>query len=157
LALPVDFARPAVQTFEGRQLRLGIDSALATALRRIGAARNASLFMTLLAATNVLLSRMTGQRDITVGSPMAGRTHPDLEDQVGYCVNTLPLRTGVRRSETFASLLDRVRDIVSAAIEHQSYPLDRLVDDLDLPRDLARSPLFDVVVAIEPMHRDALS
>lgn len=157
LELPTDRARPAVQTFEGDQFRITFDLSLSAAVRALAAEHGASVFMTLLAAMNVLLARMSGQRDITVGSPMAGRTHPDLDDQIGYFVNTVPLRTILSGEDTFTTLLKRTRESVTAAFEHQAYPFDRLVDDLDIPRDMARSPLFDVMVAMENNERGDLA
>ncbi len=149
LDLPTDFARPAVQTFEGDQFRLDFDADLAGAVRALAERQGVSLFVMLLASVTVLLARTSGQDDVTLGSPIAGRTHPSLDDQIGYYVNLAPLRTRVRRGESFAAFLHRVRDVFSAAVEHQTYPFDRLVEDLVVARDLGRSPLFDVVVAMD--------
>jgi amino acid adenylation domain-containing protein/non-ribosomal peptide synthase protein (TIGR01720 family) len=157
LALPTDDPRPAVQTFEGRQYGVDLEASLAARIRTFAEAHGVSLYMLLLAAMKVLLARMSGQEDVTVGSPMAGRTHPDLDDQIGYYVNTVPLRTTVRGADRFVDLLARVRDVVSAAYEHQIYPFDRIVDDLDIERDLSRSPLFDVMVAMEPSEGTELA
>lgn len=149
LALPTDRPRGPVQTFEGDQIALTLDPALSAGVRALAAAQGATVFMTLVAAVTALLARTAGQRDITVGSPIAGRTHPDLHDQIGYFVNTVPLRLTVSDDDTFASLVARARDVVTSADAHQSYPFDRLVDDLAIVRDLARSPLFDVMVAMD--------
>ncbi len=157
LTLPIDAPRPAVQTFDGSRFRFDLDAELAAHLRALSVERGASLFMMLLAGMNVLLARISGQNDVTVGSPMAGRTHPDLDDQIGYYVNTVPLRTMVRNGERFVDLLERTRDVVAAAFEHQAYPFDRLVDDVRVTRDLARSPLFDVMVAMETTARADLA
>jgi amino acid adenylation domain-containing protein/non-ribosomal peptide synthase protein (TIGR01720 family) len=146
--LPRDFPRPAVQTFSGGQTSREIPRETVARLERTGATAGATMFMTLLAAARVLLLRYTGQRDVIVGTPVSGRTHPDLEQQVGFYVNLLPLRTPIAPADTFRQVLDQVRKACTAAYEHD-YPFDRLVGDLDLPRDLSRSPLFDVLLSVE--------
>ena len=153
LDLPADFPRPPIQTFEGDQFRVDLDEDLASAVRGLAERHGASLFTTLLASVTILFARTSGQDDVTVGSPIAGRTHPSLDDQIGYYVNMVPLRARVRRGEPFAAFLQRLRDIVSAAVEHQTYPFDRLVEDMVIARDLGRSPLFDVVVAMDCQRR----
>ena len=105
--------------------------------------------MTLVAIVKVLLYRYTGQRDICIGSPIAGRMHADLANQIGFYVNTLVLRDEVRGSEPFGQLLARVKRTAEEAYEHQAFPFDRLVEELEVARDLSRSPLFDVMVAYE--------
>lgn len=147
--LPTDAPRPPVQRFHGETLSLTINRDVADGLRALSTRHGATLFMTLLAALDVLLYRYTGESDVTVGSPMTGRVHPDLEDQVGFYVNTLALRTRLNPREPFASLLDRVRDTTAAAFGHQSWPFDRLVEGLRLPRNLGRSPLFDIMLVVE--------
>ena len=112
-------------------------------------ARNASLFMVLAAAVKVLLHRYTAQEDILLGFPIAGRSHPDLENQVGFYVNMLPLRDSVRADAPFLDLLDSVRTTATEAYDHQGYPFDRLVDELDIVRDVSRSPMFDVIVVMQ--------
>ena len=157
LDLATDGPRPAVQTFAGRHHRLTIDAAIVTRLKALGASRGASPFMTLVAVVKVLLHRYTAQHDVRVGVPIAGRTREELGNQIGFFVNTLVLRDQVNSDEPFVALLDRVKRTAEAAYEHQRYPFDRLVDELDLPRDLSRSPLFDVMVAYEAEPDIALS
>jgi amino acid adenylation domain-containing protein/FkbH-like protein/FkbM family methyltransferase len=149
LELPTDFSRAAMQTFRGDHIQRRLDAPLAAGIRAVAARHGATLFMTLLSALDVLLYRYTGETDITVGSPMTGRVHPDLENQVGFYVNTLALRVAVAPRERFATLLDRVRDDMAAAFDHQAYPFDRLVEELRLRRDLGRSPLFDIMLVVE--------
>ncbi len=105
--------------------------------------------MLLVSAVQVLLHRYTDQRDLIVGFPIAGRNHPDLEDQIGFYVNLLPLRADIDPDAPFTALLAQVRGTASEAYEHQAYPFDRIVDDLALARDVTRSPLFDVVVVMQ--------
>jgi non-ribosomal peptide synthetase component F len=102
--------------------------------------------MTLTALLIVLLHRLTGQEDIVIGLPVSGRDHADLENQVGFYVNTLPIRVRFKTDDTFENLLNTVKEIVLSAFEHQVYPFDRMVEDLGFDRDKSRSPLFDVVL-----------
>ena len=146
LDLPTDFPRPAVPSYRGRHHHEIIDADTAASLRALGAAHGASPFMTLVAITKVLLYRYTGQPDISVGSPIAGRIHPDLATQIGFYVNTLVLRDDVRGDEPFVTLLQRVKRTAEDAYTHQAFPFDRLVEDLEVARDLSRSPLVDVMV-----------
>jgi len=97
---------------------------------------------------NTLLYRYTGQEDIIIGTPIAGREHVDLEDQIGFYVNTLALRTQFHGTDNFRELLTNIREVTLGAYNHQSYPFDQLVDDLNLQRDLSRNPLFDVWVVV---------
>jgi non-ribosomal peptide synthetase component F len=111
----------------------------------------------LAAVVKVLLYRWTGQRDILVGFPIAGRDHPDLEDQIGFYVNTLPLRDRIGEGDSFLALLERVRTAATEAYEHQAYPFDLLVDELQVPRDVSRSPMLDVVVVMQNAGKPAPS
>jgi len=149
LNLPADHARPALLTSNGDVVKYSLDSSLSQSLKDLGKQQGASLFMVLLAGVKALLYRYTGQNDIVTGSPIAGRDHYQLENQIGFYVNTLPLRTQFKGNESFVQLLNKVKEVTVGAYDHQLYPFDRLVDDLDLQRDMSRSPLFDVMVALE--------
>ncbi|MEP7308333.1 MAG: amino acid adenylation domain-containing protein [Acidobacteriota bacterium] len=149
LDLPGDFARAAVQTYRGRHHRLVFDAGTRQRLTDLGAAHGATPFMTLVAVVKALLYRYTGQGDISIGSPIAGRMHPELADQIGFYVNTLVLRDQLQGAELFGTVLTRVKRTAEEAYAHQAYPFDRLVDELDVRRDLSRSPLFDVMVSYE--------
>jgi non-ribosomal peptide synthetase component F len=109
----------------------------------------ATLFMGLLAAVKVLLHRYTGQIDLIIGSPIAGRDHADLEGQIGCYINTLALRTQFRGENSFKELLSNIREVTLAAYEHQEYPFDELVDELHFQRDMSRGVLFDVMVVLQ--------
>jgi amino acid adenylation domain-containing protein len=146
LDLPTDFPRPPVRSWRGRAHAFLIPPALSAGLAALGAERGATLFMTLVALVKTLLHRYTGQRDLVVGFPIAGRNHADLAGQIGFYINTLPLRDAIDGALPFAEFLNQVRETATEAYEHQDYPFDRLVDDLALPRDVSRSPLFDVLV-----------
>jgi len=146
LDLPSDFPRPKIQTFEGRTLSFTLPEFLSQGLRKFGMEHQASEFMTLLALFHVLFSKYTGQDDIVIGTPIANREHPDIQDQIGFFLNTLALRNQSDRTENFSQFLNEVRENTLKAFSHQAYPFDMLVDGLELVRDLSRSPLFDVML-----------
>jgi non-ribosomal peptide synthetase component F len=149
LELPTDFPRPAVQTFNGTTLSHTLDPQLYSELRRMSRAHHVSLFMLLNTLVKTLLYRYSQQEDIVIGTPVLGRHHADLENQIGFYVNTLALRDQVVGAEPFRALLQRVKATTMAALAHQGYPFDRLVDELDIKRDMSRSPLFDVMVVVQ--------
>ena len=144
--LPTDFPRPPLKSHRGRSISFKINHAQTDGLLSVAASSGATLFMTLTAVVKTLLRRYTGQQEIVVGFAIAGRDHADLEGQIGFYVNTLPLRDKVDGTVSFLALLSAVRDTAMEAYEHQAYPFDRLVSELTLPRDTSRSPLFDVLV-----------
>ncbi|MFF5173343.1 amino acid adenylation domain-containing protein [Micromonospora sp. NPDC000089] len=146
LALPTDRPRPPVQTFDGGTATLRLPADLTERLRAVGRAHGATLYMTLLAAFQTLLHRYTGQDDICVGTPVAGRTRAETEDLVGFFVNTLVIRGRLDGGTRFADLLGAVREAALGAFAHQEVPFEQLVDELDLPRDPSRNPLFQVMV-----------
>ncbi len=145
LDLPLDYTRPPVQTFNGRRFYFNLDKSL----KNMANESNVSLFMVLVALIKVLLYRYTGQTDIMVGSPIAGRPLLELEDQLGFYVNTLVLRDQIEEEKSFVQLLEQVKQTATEAYHYQNYPFDRLVEELNLKRDLSRSPLFDVMVVLQ--------
>ncbi|MBD0256801.1 MAG: amino acid adenylation domain-containing protein [Cytophagales bacterium] len=149
LALTTDYPRPAVRSANGDACTATLDRQETDQLLAFSRENGASLFMTLLASLYALLYRYTGQDDLVVGSPIAGRNHADLENQIGFYVNTLALRTRFAGGESFSSLLEKVKKTTLDGYEHQMYPFDRLVDELDLSRDLSRTPLFDVNLVLQ--------
>ncbi|MDM8560647.1 non-ribosomal peptide synthase/polyketide synthase [Candidatus Parabeggiatoa sp. HSG14] len=148
LNLPTDFPRPPVKTYNGKKLSCLLATPLPD-LQNFNRQHNVSLFMTLVALVNVLFYRYTEQKDIIVGSPVAGRDHADLENQIGFYVNTLVLRSQNQSEMSFADFLQQIKSTTLEAYEHQIYPFDRLVQDLNLHRDVSRSPLFDVMVVMQ--------
>ena len=142
LELPTDRARPPVPSHQGAHLTFELSARLARALKELGRREGATLFMTLLAAYQVLLHRYSGQADIAVGTPIAGRGHPDLEGLIGFFANTLVLRSDLSGNPSFRELLARVRDTALGAYAHQDLPFERLVEELAPARDLSRNPLF---------------
>ena len=149
LDLPTDYPRPVTKTFNGDIAIQWISEELNQKLRVFVQDRKASLFMVLLSVANTLIYRYTGQKDIVIGTPVAGREHNGLENQVGFYINNLALRTQFEETESFKSLLEIVKHNTLDAFDHQAYPFDRLVDDLNIPRDTSRSPLFDVALVLQ--------
>lgn len=145
LNLPLDYGLSAGQDHRGVGEHLSIERSLTQSLKALSDQEGVTLFMTLFAAFNVLLSRHTGQEDIIVGSPIAGRHHFGCEDLVGFFINTLPLRTNLADNPNFRQLLKRVREVTLGAYTHQDIPLEKLVEELRPERVLNRHPLFDVL------------
>ena len=144
--LPVDRVRPAVADPAGAAITVPLDLAESNALRRMARAAGATPFAAAAALVSALLCRWS-TADVRLGFPVAGRTHPDQGDVVGPFLNTLVLRLCPDPEAGFATLLAAARDGVREALDHQTYPFDRLVDELQVPRDPARTPLFDVMVS----------
>ena len=144
LELPTDRPRPAVQTFHGAGQSIVLPQSLTEALKGLSRQEGVTLFMTLLAAFKVLLCRYTGQEDIVVGTPIAGRNRAEIEPLIGFFINTLVLRTDLSGDPRFRELLRRVREVALGAYDHQELPFEKLVEELQPQRDLSRTPLFQV-------------
>ncbi|MFI7041133.1 amino acid adenylation domain-containing protein [Microbispora rosea] len=149
LELPTDLPRPPEQGSAGAAHGIVLDRELADALTALGGANGATLYMTLLAAFQVLLARYSGQDDFAVGSPVSGRDLPELERVVGLFINSLPMRADLSGDPTFTELLGRVRETALDAYAHQELPFDRLVGELGVERDVSRSPVFQVMFALQ--------
>ncbi|HEX2077184.1 MAG TPA: amino acid adenylation domain-containing protein, partial [Longimicrobium sp.] len=149
LELPTDHPRPAVQTFRGATVTAELSLELLERLQALGRSEGATLYMTLLGAFQVLLSRYSGSKDVVVGSPIAGRTRKEAEELIGFFVNTLVLRTDLAGNPSFREVLRRVREVTLGAYEHQEVPFERLVAELQPERSLSHSPLFQVMFALQ--------
>ncbi|HLF29285.1 MAG TPA: amino acid adenylation domain-containing protein, partial [Anaerolineae bacterium] len=149
LDLPSDHPRPAVQSFRGSMQAFVLPETLHEALNALSRREGVTLFMTLLAAFNVVLNRYSAQADIVVGSPIANRSRSELEGLIGVFVNTLALRTNLGGDPTFTALLARVRDATLGAYAHQDLPFELLVEELRPERDLSRSPIFQVMFVFQ--------
>lgn len=147
--LPSNKKRPRIKTSNGRALSTYLDSETTKGLKKYTQDNGGSLFMGLLAAWNVLVYRYTSQTDIIFGTPSAGREHVDLKDQIGFYVNTLALRNEVKPKETFSEFYERVKVNTLNSYDHQMYPFDRLVEELNLLRDTSRSAIFDVMLILQ--------
>ncbi|MBW8687205.1 non-ribosomal peptide synthetase [Chitinophaga rhizophila] len=149
LELPVDGGRPDTQSFSGRIATFRLEKGESVQFQQLCQQHGASVYMGVMAAVNVLLYRYTGQHDLLVGSPVSGRIHPDLEDQIGCYVNTLCFRNTIEAADNFTTLLKSVKEGTINAFEHQSYPFDLLIEDLQVKRMRNRSLLFDVMVVMQ--------
>lgn len=156
LQLPTDRPRPALESFKGAALSFDLPATLSRALKKLGRTEEATLFMVILTAYSVLLSRWSGQRDIVVGSPIAGRRHREVEGVIGLFVNMLALRIEVAAKLTFRQLLGRVKAVTLGAYAHQDLPFEALVKELRPDRDLARQPIIQVVLALENYQEEGI-
>jgi amino acid adenylation domain-containing protein len=147
--LPLDKPRPRIQTFDGDSLLIEIDSALTGRTQQFAKGSGISLFVTLLSAFYALLNRYSGQRELAVGSPTAGRLSADVAGIVGYFANPVVLRAEVNSQTTFEELLTHTQRTVSEALEHQEFPFPLLVEQLGVQRDGARSPLFQAALVYQ--------
>ncbi|MEH1860990.1 MAG: amino acid adenylation domain-containing protein [Nostoc sp.] len=148
LELPTDKPRPPVQSFRGRVERFQLDRDLTQRLKQLSQESDATLFMTLLAAFLVLLSRYSGQLDIVVGSPIANRNNKSIEQLIGFFTNTLVLRGDLSGNPSFADFLAQVRQTTLSAYAHQDLPFEMLVEKLQPERDLSRNPLLQVMFSL---------
>jgi hypothetical protein len=149
LQLPTDRARPAVQSFRGERQSIEISEELAQGLKALSGKEGVTLFMTLLAAFQILLHRYTGQNDIVAGSPVSGRNRAEFESLIGVFVNIVVLRTDLSGNLTFHELLARVRETVVGAYAHQDVPFEKLLEEVQPVRSLSRSPLFQAMFVLE--------
>ncbi len=154
LDLPTDRPRPPIQSFGGATVIQTLTPDLSAELKRFAAQSGYTLFMVMVAAYQVLLHHYTGQEEILVGTATSGRHREKFKNLVGYLVNMVPLRGDLRERPTFEQLLGQTCEAVLGAIEHQDYPFATLVDRLQLPRDLSRSPLFQTSFTLrQRFHR----
>jgi len=157
LQLPVDRPRPEVPSYRGRHEPIRLGAPLTKSLRDLGRQQGVTLYVVLLTAFHILLHRYSGQLDIIVGSPLANRGRQELENLIGFFVNTLPLRIDLTGNPTFRELLQRVQRVTLGAAQHEDLPLARLVSALRPERHLNRNPLFQVEFALlTPDHNPAV-
>ncbi len=148
LELPTDHPRPAVQSFRGASQTFVLPHNVGESLKALSRREGVTLFMTLLAAFQILLHRYTGQDDLVIGTPIANRNRLEIEGLIGFFVNTLVLRADLSRNPSFSGLLRRVRDTCLGAYAHQDLPFERLVEELRPEPDLSRNPLFQVMFVL---------
>ncbi|KYC36596.1 non-ribosomal peptide synthetase [Scytonema hofmannii PCC 7110] len=149
LALPTDRPRPPVQSFRGAVASFTLSPRLTDMLRSLSSREGVTLFMTILAAFQILLYRYTGQEDICVGSPIANRNQVEIQDLIGLFVNTLVLRTDLSGNPSFLKLLSRVREMCVSAYANADIPFEQLVEELQPERNLSHMPLFQVMFALQ--------
>jgi amino acid adenylation domain-containing protein len=153
LELPTDRPRPAMPTYRGARCDLWIPRECVDSLYELARREKVTLYMVLLAGLQVVLSRWSGQQDVAVGSPVAGRTHSKTEELIGFFINMLVMRTNLSGNPNFRELLGQVREVALGAYAHQDIPFERLVAELRIPRDPARQPLFQVSLALQNAER----
>ena len=154
LALPTDYRRPPAQSFRGGFVATSLGSECAAPFKALARSEGATPFAAFLAAFAVLLSRLSGETDLAIGTPVAGRPAPELASVIGYFANTLVVRADLAGSPTTRELLRRTRDRVLEMLAHDDLPFEKLVDALGMPRDPSRNPLFQVAFGLR--ERDAV-
>ena len=152
LALPTDNHRPDTKTYNGAQCRLAFGVTASEQISHLAKQAGVSLYTVLMAGVNVLLKKYADQTDIVTGTTVAGRNLPQLENQIGFYVNALPVRTQVAGHLAFNQLLAEQQDILLNVYAHQAYPFEKLIAALDIKRNLSRSPLFDVMVVLQNLE-----
>lgn len=157
LQLPADKPRPAEQSFSGNIIETAAEPKLKQKLELLVQKSESTLYIVLLAAYQTLLSRYSGQDDIIVGSPVAGRPHASLENIAGMFVNTLPMRGRPEGHKTFREFIEEIKETALGAFEHQEVQFEALVEKLGVRRDINRNPVFDVMFALQNTEKTKLS
>lgn len=148
LRMPTDYKRPEIKTYEGAKYSFKFDKQMSDDVRKLCVSNEVSLFMFFLAIIDVQLSHLSGQKDILVGSPIAGRNHTELENQIGFYLNNLIVRNAVDRTLTFREFLKQVKQSTLEAYEYQEYPYDKLVEELKPETLEGRNPFYDVLLVM---------
>ncbi|ASZ13671.1 SDR family NAD(P)-dependent oxidoreductase [Chitinophaga sp. MD30] len=156
LELPLDFSRPLIKSDRGAKWMDELSEEQTSQLKDVAEKENVSMFMLLLSIYHVLLSKLSNQEDIVIGTPTAGRLHADLEGVMGMFVNTLPLRNQSSKTNTFHTFLQQVKQNALACFDNQEYQYEDIVESLGVARDLSRNPLFDVMFSYENFDDVAL-
>ncbi len=156
LELPTDRPRPPFETFRGEVAQFNLSKELSGKLAALSRSHGTTLFMTLLAGFQALLSRYSGQEDVVLGTAIANRTHPDLENVIGFFLNTLPLRTRLDGDPSFAEILARTKETALGAYAHQDVPFEKLVEELNPERNLSHSPLVQVYFVLQNAPMEGL-
>lgn len=155
--LPTDRPRPAQQSFHGQTVQVEMATDLTQQLRQLSQAHGTTLYMTMLAAFQLLLHRYSGQEDLIIGSPIAGRNRQEVEPLIGYFSNTLALRVNFAENPTFLDLLAQVRQVAQDAYEHQDLPFERLVEEVQPERNLNYAPIFQILFGLQTMQGDVFT
>jgi amino acid adenylation domain-containing protein len=148
LDLPTDRPRPTVQNYRGGRVAIEMPSSLTVSLKKLAQAHDTTLFTVLLAAWSTVLARLSGQKDIVIGTPVANRMHAEIEPLVGFFVNTLALRVRLDEAESVTDLLAHVKAMTSVAFAHQDVPFEQVVEAVNPQRNLGQNPLFQVMLAL---------
>ncbi|MFZ0317833.1 MAG: amino acid adenylation domain-containing protein [Candidatus Sulfotelmatobacter sp.] len=153
LEMPTDFSRSANQAVSSASYVITLPPSLSDSLKQLSRQEDVTLFMTLLAAFELLLYRYSGQKDVVIGSSIANRTRAEIEGLIGFFVNTLVLRTDFAGQPSFRQLLERVKTVTMEAYAHQNLPFEKLVEELQPERSLGHTPLFQVMFALQNQPR----
>ncbi|HST60441.1 MAG TPA: amino acid adenylation domain-containing protein, partial [Longimicrobium sp.] len=157
LELPTDHPRPAQESHRGVLFRGRVSPELTGRLRTLAQAEGATLFTVLLAGLRVVLARWSGQDDVVIGTPLAGRTRTEVEGLIGFFINTLPLRGPVNAGEPFRQMVRREKTATLAAFDRQDLPFERIVEELRISRDLSRNPVFQVQLMLQNAAMDSMA
>ncbi len=156
LNLPTDFSRPVEQSYKGKYFSFSLTDKQTFDIQQFARKTKTSLYMNLLAMIKTLLYRYSGQKQLVIGCPVAGRNHDELENQMGLYINTLAIKSEINPDASFEDFLETIRELTTQSFEYQTYPFDKLVDELDIERDTSRNPLFDVMVVLQNTPPTAL-
>lgn len=154
LNYPLDKKRPIIQTHRGQINSYQFDKSFLANLQKVAKTLKVSRFAVLNTIVKLYLYKMTGQKDLVIGVPVSGRSHPDFQNQIGFFVNTIVLRDQLDTNESCEFLMNQVQDTLTSAYDHQDYPLNLLVDELGLDRDLSRSPIIDIFLSYQKLEQD---
>ncbi|MGV3610691.1 MAG: amino acid adenylation domain-containing protein [Fluviicola sp.] len=155
LDLPTSKIRPKIKTYSGAQISTYVDRETTKQLKSFVKENGGTLFMGLLASLSALFQKYTGNSDIIMGTPISGREHADLSDQIGFYINTMVIRTEIHSEDSFEGLFKRTKEQTNADYQHQMYPFDQLLNNVDYQRDMARSAIFDVMLKIQNIEETA--
>ncbi len=156
LNVPTDYSRPLEKNHSGLQYKFQLEYELAVALKEVAARTSTTMFMVLIAAFNILLSKVSMQEDIVVGTPVSGREQAEWHSVIGMFVNTLPLRNFPSGNKSFSRFLEDIKASTVKALENQWYPFEELVNQLSPNRDLSRNPMFDVMFAMQDLFLNSI-
>ncbi|HEX5127277.1 MAG TPA: amino acid adenylation domain-containing protein, partial [Rhodocyclaceae bacterium] len=156
LELPTDFPRPAVQSYKGARYSFSLSEEVTDGLRQLCQKHDTTLYVVLLAAFNVLLSRYSGQTDISVGTVIANRNHSEIENLIGFFVNTLVMRNDLSANPRFEDFIKQARDVAMGAYAHQDLPFEHLVEVLNPARNMSHSPLFQASLVLQNAPKSTL-
>ncbi|MBO0996115.1 non-ribosomal peptide synthetase, partial [Bacillus sp. SD088] len=157
LDLPTDYPRPRKQSFQGATLSFTLGEEIKKSVRKLCEKTNTTEYMVFLSAFMVLLQKYSGQDDVVVGSPISGRLHHDTETMLGMFVNTLAMRGQPEGKKSFEQFLQEMKETTLQAYEHQEYPFEELVEQVDVQRDLSRNPIFDHMLVLQNQENNQLS
>jgi amino acid adenylation domain-containing protein len=156
-ALPTDFERPMLPTYGGARLSMQLSDELTGSLKNLSRKQSVTMFMTLFATFNILMSRISGLEDIVMGSTIAGRNHPETDGLIGFFINALPLRANLSGDPNFLTLLQRARELCLDAYTNQDVPFEKIVEEIKPRREPGRNPIFDILFNIADTSERILS